>query len=89
MAQVTADSDELKRFASELQRFNQQLDDSTKRLQGHFSRLGDTWRDPQYQKFASEFTQTMTLLRQFRRSAEQQIPRLQARAEHLERFQNS
>jgi uncharacterized protein YukE len=86
--QAIASPEELERFARELHSFNGQLRDSMGRLQGQFNRLGDTWRDREHQKFAQEFTQTMRVLQQFMRSADEQIPFLQRKAQRVRDYLN-
>jgi hypothetical protein len=56
------------------------------RLQGQFANLGETWRDQEHQKFAQEFEQTMRVLHQFTRSADQQIPFLLRKAQRLREY---
>ena len=45
MAQAIGSPEDLERFAQELKQFNGQLAQSMARLQGQFTRVGDTWRD--------------------------------------------
>lgn len=80
---VHAPPEDIERFARELKQFNDQLRDSMARLQGQFARLGDTWRDQEHQKFAQEYEQTMRVLHQFMRSADQQVPFLLRKAQRL------
>lgn len=86
--QAIADPEELERFAQELKQFNSQLGDSMGRLNGRFSRLSDTWRDQEHQKFAREYQQTMKVLTQFMRTADQQIPFLQRKAARIRDYLN-
>lgn len=81
--QAIASPEELERFAQDLKQFTTQLRDSTSRLHGQFTHLGDTWRDQEQAKFAQEFEQTMRVLQQFMRSADQQVPFLQRKAQRL------
>lgn len=81
--QIDVNPAELEQFARNLKAFANQLRDSTSQLQGQFGRLGDTWRDQQHAKFAQEFEQTMRLLHHFIRSADDQAPRLERRAQGL------
>lgn len=85
-SQAIADPEDLERFAHELKQFNGQLRDSMARLQGQFARLGETWRDQEHRKFAQEFEQTMRVLHQFMRSADQQIPFLLRKAQRLREY---
>ncbi len=88
MPQAIADPESLERFARELKHFNSQLQDSMRRLQAQFNRLGETWRDQEHQKFAREFEQTMRVLLQFQRASEQQIPLLLRKAQKLREYLN-
>jgi uncharacterized protein YukE len=85
-SQVIADPEALERFAQELKQFNSELRDRMFRLQGQFSRLGDTWRDQEHQKFAQEFEQTMRVLHQFIQIADQHIPFLLRKAQRLREY---
>ncbi len=86
MAQVVGDPTEIRKFAQMLQRFNQDLTNNTRVLQGQFRTLGETWKDQQHAKFAQEFEQLMVTLQKFAQSSEEQIPRLQKKAQLLEEF---
>jgi uncharacterized protein YukE len=81
--QAIADPEALERFAHELKQFNDDLRDRMSRLQGQFSRLGDTWRDQEHQKFAQEFEQTVRVLHRFMRTADQHIPFLLRKAQRI------
>ena len=86
MAQVHADPEQLKRFARDLSTFNLELADMSSRIKGSFASLGDTWRDQEHEKFASEFMQTMRVVDSFIRMADEHIPFLVRKAEHLDNF---
>lgn len=86
--QVIATPEDLERFARDLKQFNDQLRESTARLNAGFNRLGDTWRDQEHQKFAREYQQTMRILKQFMGAADQQIPFLQRKAARLRDYHN-
>lgn len=86
MPQAIANPEDLRRFSAELKQFNSQLRESTARLQSQFVRLGDTWRDQEHQKFAQEFQQTMGVLHQFMRIADEHIPFLLRKAEWIEKY---
>ena len=73
---VILDPKELRQFAGQLKQFNGDLAASSARLQAQFRRLGETWRDPAYAKFAQEFEQTMKDLQRFQRASDEVIPRL-------------
>jgi uncharacterized protein YukE len=86
MGQVRGDPDEIERFARQLKQANQALQEITSKLQGQFNRLSETWRDPQHEKYAQEFEQTMRMLKQFQKASEGQIPLLRKRARHLREY---
>lgn len=84
--QAIANPEALERFARELKQFNTLLREGTTRLNGQYHLLGDTWRDQEHQKFAREYEQTMRVLHQFMRAADQQIPFLQRKAQRLREY---
>lgn len=86
MSQVHGDPEKIEQFASELQRFNANLNESLSRLNAQFSRLGDTWKDREHSRYAKEFEQTIRLLRQFQKSTEQQVPLLRKKARKLREY---
>ena len=53
--QAAVSPSELQRFASDLKRFNPELNSSGSRLQAQFRHLGETWRDQEHARFALEF----------------------------------
>jgi len=73
---VRVNSGDVRTFAHQLNQFNSELVDSSSRLIAQFGRLGETWSDPEYAKFAAEFEQTMSNLRRFRDAASEVTPRL-------------
>jgi WXG100 family type VII secretion target len=83
-APVIIDPKDLRQFAAQLKQFNSELTTSSARINGQFRQLGDTWRDPAYQKFAQEFDQTMKNIRRFQQVSEEVIPRLIKTAERAE-----
>ncbi len=88
MPQAIVNPEELERFAQNLKQFNAQLRDTTARLQGQFSALGDTWRDQEHAKFAQEFQQTMRVLHNFMRVADDHIPFLLRKAQKARDYLN-
>jgi uncharacterized protein YukE len=86
MPQAHADPEEIKKFARMLKVFNQDLTNNTNVLQGQFQNLEETWKDRQFQEFAQEFEQMISVLHQFVQSSEQQIPLLHKNAEWLDKY---
>ena len=88
MPQAVVNPEELERFAQNLAQFNAQMRDSMSSLQGQFSALGDTWRDQEQVKFAQEFQQTMRVLHQFIRVADDHNPFLRRKAQKARDYLN-
>lgn len=83
MSTVINNADDVDEFASALGGFSRELYSQTSRLRAQFRRLGETWRDPQYARFAQEFEQTMTNLERFMRVADQTAPQLHRTAQRI------
>ncbi len=81
---VRVNSRDVRQFASQLNQFNADLASRTAQLAAQFRRLGETWQDPQYAKFAQEFEQTMRNLRHFREKSDEVVPRLIKLADHID-----
>ncbi len=78
--QAIVNPDELERFARELKQYNDYLRESTKRLHGRFRQLGDTWRDQEHRKFATEFERTRRQVDLFLKASDPYVPFLQRKA---------
>lgn len=85
---VRIDSRDLREFTALLKQFNSDLNNNSARLQAQFRRLGQTWQDPQYAKFAQEFERTMRNLQQFQQQSDEVMPRLLNLANHIDRTPN-
>ena len=55
MAKVEADPEELRRFAARLRSFAGDLREKERALKADLHRLGESWRDEQFQRFDQEF----------------------------------
>ncbi|MBB5351540.1 uncharacterized protein YukE [Haloferula luteola] len=86
MAQAIVDPEELRRFAVELHRFNEELRDRTASLMARYSSLGESWQDQEQEKFAVEFLQTMKGLKRFNEVAERHAPYLLRKAEKIQQY---
>ena len=83
MAKAVVDPDELRRFATELQRFNVDLQERAATLNHQFSRLGESWRDQEHVKFGEEFKQMVAALAKFVDASERHVPVLMRKAERI------
>jgi len=86
MAQAIMDPEEVRRFASELKRFNDDIQNKASSLQARFAALGTTWQDQDHEKFAEEFVITMKALRKFMEVSEKHTPYLLRKAQRIEQY---
>ena len=82
------DPEEVRRFAAELKRFNDDVAQKASALQARFSALGSTWQDQEQEKFAEEFVMTMKVLRKFTEVSEKHTPFLLRKAQRIEEYLN-
>lgn len=80
------DPAEVRRFAEELKRFNQDLQNRMSLLQARFSSLGDSWQDQEHAKFSEEFRSTMKALAKFMDISNQHGPYLLRKARRIEDY---
>ena len=88
MSKAVVDPDELRRFASDLKRFNTDLARNAQLIHSRFNALGETWRDQEQRRFAEEFEQMLRALTRFTRATDEQVPFLMRKAERIEEYLN-
>ena len=86
MAKAVADPAELRRFAQDLKRFNNDLQGSMLSLQARMGTLSQSWRDQEQAKFEEEFDATMKTLARFMKASEVHIPFLLRKAQRIEDY---
>ena len=86
MAQAIMNPEEVRRFASELKRFNDDVQVRASALQARFNVLSNTWQDQEHEKFAEEFLSTMKVLRKFVEVSERHTPFLLRKAQRIEQY---
>ena len=86
MSKAIMDPAEVRRFAEELKRFNQDLQNRISLLQARFAALGDTWQDQEHARFAEEFRQTMKALVKFMEISGRHTPYLMRKAQRIEEY---
>lgn len=86
MPQAIVDPGELRRFAMNLKRFNDELQNQMAALHGQLVGLGQTWRDRESEKFAEQFEETMRVVGRFVEASNQHIPFLVRKAERVEEY---
>jgi uncharacterized protein YukE len=88
MAQAIMDPEEVRRFATELKRFNENVQNKAGSLQARFAALSGSWQDQEADKFAEEFLTTMKVLKKFVEVAEKHTPYLLRKAARIEEYLN-
>ncbi len=88
MAQAIMDPEEVRRFAKELKRFNDDVQVKASALQARFASLGSTWQDQEAEKFGEEFVLTMKVLKKFTEISEKHTPYLLRKAQRIEEYLN-
>ena len=89
MAQAVVDPEELRQFAQSLKKFNANLRERASSLGNQLAALSGTWRDQEHKKFAEEFDANMKVLLRFTETADQYVPYLLRKAQHIEDYLQS
>lgn len=86
MAQAIMNPEEVRRFAKELKRFNDDIQLKASSLQARFTALGSSWQDQEHEKFSEEFGVTMKALKKFMKVSEKHTPYLLRKAQRIEEY---
>lgn len=86
MPQAIVDPDELRRFARNLQKFNNEVQDRLTLLVGQLVGLGTTWRDQENKKFVEEFEQQVKAISTFIDATNEHVPYLLRKAEYIDQY---
>ena len=86
MAKANVDPAELRRFAQELNRFNNDLHTLLAGLNGKIRVLESTWRDQEQRKFSEGFDQTVKALSIFLENSHQHVSFLGKKASLIEDY---
>ncbi len=86
MAKAHVDPDELKRFARDLNRFNNDLEGLMGGLHLKLMNLEKTWQDQEQRKFSAEFELTMKTLARFLDVSRQHVAFLVKKSRHIEEY---
>ena len=89
MPQAVVDPEELRQFASSLKKFTTQLRDKAQALSNQLAALNATWRDQEHKKFVEQFDQDMKVFARFTEAADQHVPYLLRKAQHIEDYLQS
>ena len=80
------DPEEVRRFAKELKRFNDDVAVKASSLQARFAALGSSWQDQEHEKFSEEFITTMKVVKKFVEISEKHTPYLLRKAQRIEEY---
>lgn len=86
MSQAIVDPAELRRFANNLKKFNQELEERMTSLRGQLQALGTTWRDQEHKKFTDDFEHQMQVIAKFVEATNEHTPFLLRKAERIEEY---
>ena len=86
MAKASVDPGELRRFAQDLNRFNNELQGLLQGLNARMRGLEQSWRDQEQRKFAAEFDQTAKALAKFLEASQSHVSLLTKKAAHVEDY---
>jgi uncharacterized protein YukE len=89
MPQAVVDPEELRQFAGSLKKFNSSLRDKATALANQLAALSASWRDQEHKKFVDQFETNMKVLLRFTETADEYVPQLLRKAEHIEDYLQS
>ena len=86
MPQAIVDPIELRRFAQNLKKFNQELEERMTSLRAQLNALGATWRDQEHNKFVEDFDEHMKVIARYVEATNEHAPYLLRKAERIEEY---
>jgi WXG100 family type VII secretion target len=86
MSQAIVDPVELRRFAQNLKKFNQELEERMTALRAQLNALSATWRDQEHKKFVEDFEQHMKVIGKYVEATNEHAPYLMRKAERIEEY---
>jgi uncharacterized protein YukE len=86
MSKAHVDPAELRRFAQDLSRFNNELQALVSGLHARMRNLENTWRDQEQRKFAEAFEQTVKVFGGFLEASHQHVSFLGKKAALIEEY---
>ena len=86
MAQAIVDPVELRRFAQNLKKFNEELEEQLSSLVAQLNSLSVTWRDQEHKKFTEDFEQHMKVIARYIEATNEHAPFLLRKADRIEEY---
>lgn len=84
MRNVFIEPARLRKFANDLSKFRNNVNELTSRLNGNLERLSESWQDEGFIQFKEHFERTQERLRKFSDVVEQAVPKLERDAQAAE-----
>jgi uncharacterized protein YukE len=86
MSQAIVDPVELRRFAQNLKKFNEELEEQLSSLVAQLNSLSVTWRDQEHKKFTEDFEQHMKVIARYIEATNEHAPFLLRKADRIEEY---
>jgi WXG100 family type VII secretion target len=86
VSQAIVDPGELRRFAQNLRKFNQELEQRLASLRGQLNALSASWRDQEHTKFIDDFEQHMKVINKYIEATNEHAPFLLRKADRIEEY---
>jgi uncharacterized protein YukE len=86
MPQAVVDPDELREFARNLKKFNNDLRDRMSRLNNQLGSLGTSWRDQEHKKFCAQYDEHMRIIGRFLETSDRHVPYLLRKADQVDEY---
>ena len=86
MSQAIVDPVELRRFAQNLKKFNEELEERMSSLVAQLNSLSVTWRDQEHKKFTEDFEQHMKVIARYIEATNEHAPFLLRKADRIEEY---
>ena len=86
MSPAFVDPVELRRFAQNLKKFNEELEQQMSSLVAQLNSLSVTWRDQEHKKFSEDFEQHMKGIARYIESTNEHAPFLLRKADRIEEY---
>jgi uncharacterized protein YukE len=86
MSQAIVDPAELRRFALNLRKFNQELEERLTSLRAQLNSLATTWRDQEHKKFVDDFDQHMKVIGKYMEATNEHAPFLLRKADRIDEY---
>jgi len=88
VSQIHVDPQALRDFAGALVRFREVVNEEGNKVDRQLARLGETWRDQEYDRFVDEFIVALRAIEAFSADLDVAVPLLLRDAEAIQTYQS-